>query len=141
MRKSRRILVSVAVFVVASLVANMAYAAGWYPYRCILYQFPGQSDQDWRIDFDIRTNTPLDQSKLRIYFFNHLTQGWNDWTYMGYERDCIARLYNVSSLGNGRYLVTYIAGRGRVNWCLGYYRPWPLESRPLETWGVYLYHP
>ena len=101
-----------------------------WPVSSELYQFPGQTDEDWKITFNLYTNYTPDPNNFRVYILSNYGGYWADMTDHG--QFCRADLVSTIYMGWG-YQVVYILGKNRAVVCFG--------QVSVETWEVYMTYP
>ena len=102
-----------------------------WPSSVVPYVFPGQTDTDWKITFNIYPNYSPDPQYFRIYG-KHFLGYWKEITDNG--QWCRADLVSVTPNGGG-YEVVYMMGAGRAAWVTC------LNQIVLDASEVYMTYP
>jgi len=102
-----------------------------WPTSVSLYQFPGQSDEDWRIVFNIYPSYSPNPDYFRI-FGKQFPSNWKEVTDNG--QFCRADLVSMTYISGG-YEIVYMMGAGRVQF------PFCLGQAILDTSEVYMTYP
>ena len=102
-----------------------------WPTSVVPYVFPGQSDTDWKITFNIYPNYSPDPQYFRIYG-KHFLGYWKEITDNG--QWCRADFVSITPK-NGGYEIVYMMGSGRAAWVTC------LNQVTLDVDEVYMTYP